>query len=134
MTVGTRGSPCESLDRLAGGAAPDMGAPRWWASLAHDLGELGEELARTDTAGLAAQIITDAPHFAAAAGRLRPIHEQAQRDVARLRRVAGEPSRSTAAAREVCDAVEVLLRRVRTLHRLSNSLMLDAYGRDLGGE
>lgn len=36
----------------------DVGTPMWWDTLAHDLGELAEELARTDVAGLAAQITT----------------------------------------------------------------------------
>ena len=35
---------------------------------------------------------------------------------------------------EVRGDVDALLRRVRTLHRLSNALMLDAYERDIGGD
>jgi hypothetical protein len=31
-------------------------------------------------------------------------------------------------------AVEALPRRVRTLHRLSSTLMIDAYERDIGGD
>jgi hypothetical protein len=108
----------------------DMGSAWWWAGLAHQLGELGEELASTDVVGLAAQITADAPHFAAAAHRLPALDEQAQRDVARLR---GEANAQCAAAREVRGDVEALLRRVRTLHRPSSDLMLDAYERDIGG-
>ena len=86
MTVRTRGSAVDSLDLLMRCPSQDMGSAWWWASLTHHLGELGEELASTDVAGLAAQITTDAPHFAAAAHRLPAIDEQAQCDVARLRR------------------------------------------------
>jgi hypothetical protein len=111
-----------------------MGTALWWASLAHHLGEMGEDLTLTDVGGLAAQINTDAPHFAAAARRLPPIEAQAQRDVARLRRVATDPFGSTTAAGDVRGDVEALLRRVRTVHRLSNALMLDAYERDIGGD
>jgi hypothetical protein len=134
MTVRTRESTWESLDRLMRSAPQETGTDLWWATLVHQLGELGEELARTDVAGLAAQITTDAPHFAAAARRLPPIDAQAQCDVARLRRQATDQFASMTAAYEISGAVEALLRRVRILHRLSSDLMLDAYGRDLGGD
>ncbi len=131
MPVRTRGSAVDSLDLLMRCPQQDMGSAWWWASLAHHLGELGQELASTDVAGLAAQITADAPHFAAAARRLPTIDEQAQCDVARLR---GEANAQCAAAREVRGDVEALLRRVRALHRLSSDLMLDAYERDIGGD
>jgi hypothetical protein len=134
MTVRTRGSTWESLDLLMRCRPQDMGTALWWATLAHHLGELAEELALTDVTGLAAQITTDAPHFAAAARRLPPIHEQAQRDAARLRQAATDQSGSPTAARDLCNAVDALLGRVRTLHRLSSDLMLDAYERDIGGD
>ena len=134
MTVRTRGSTWESLDRMMRCPPQDMGTALWWASLAHHLGELEEELVLTDVVGLAAQITTDAPHFAAAARRLHAIHEQAQLDVARLRREVTDQFGSTTAARDLCDAVDALLRRVRTLHRLCSDLMLDAYERDIGGD
>jgi hypothetical protein len=112
----------------------DTDSALWWASLAHHLDELGEELALTDLSGLAAQITTDAPHFAAAARRLPGLDEQAQRDVARLRREVNAHDGSTTAARDVRGAVDALLRQVRILHRLSSDLMLDAYERDIGGD
>lgn len=133
MTVRTRGSAVDSLEVLMRCPQQDMGGATWWASLAHHLDELGEELALTDLTGLAAQITTDAPHFAAAARRLPALDEQAQRDVARLHREAAH-DRSTTATPEVRGAVEALLRQVRILHRLSSDLMLDAYERDLGGD
>lgn len=133
MTVRTRGSTGESLGRLTRCTPRDLGTELWWASLGHELDELGEELARTDIAGLVAQITTDAPHFAAAARRLPLIDEQVRREVSTLGRVVADRSGADA-AREVSGAVEVLLRRVRTLYRLSNDLMLDAYERDIGGD
>ena len=134
MTVRTRGSAVDSLDLLLRCPQEATGGAWWWASLAHHLGELSEELASIDVAGLAAQITTDAPHFAAAARRLPAIDEQAQGDVARLHREVTAHDGSTRAAREVRGDVEALLRRVRALHRLSSDLMLDAYERDIGGD
>lgn len=133
MTVRTRGSSGEALERLVQCPAQDTGTDRWWAMLAHHLDELGQELALTDVAGLAAQVTTDAPHFAATARRLPLIHEEAQRDIARLRRAATDQLASTTPASAVRTDVEALLRRVRILHRMSSDLMLDAYERDIGG-
>lgn len=133
MTVRMRGSTGESLDLLLLCPQLDVGSAGWWDSVAQHLGELGEELALTDIAGLAAQITSDAPHFATAARRLSVIHDQTQLDLARLRQVA-DLGGSTTAARAVRDAIEVLLGQVRTLNRLSSDLMLDAYERDIGGD
>jgi hypothetical protein len=134
MTVRTRGTPGDALERLIRCPAQEMGTAPWWAALGHHLGELGQELTLTDVGGLAAQITTDAPHFAAAARRLPPIEAQVQRDVARLRRVATDQIGSATAAGEVRGDVDALLSRVHTLHRLSTALMLDAYERDIGGD
>ena len=134
MTVRTRGSAVDSLDLLMRCPSQDIGSAWWWASLTHQLAELGEELASTDVAGLAAQITTDAPHFAAAAHRLPAIDAQAQCDVARLRQEVNAHDGATTAAGDLRDAVDALLRRVRTLHRLCSDLMLDAYERDIGGD
>jgi hypothetical protein len=131
MTVRTRETTWESLDHVVHWAQEDVGTQLWWGTLADALGELGDELARTDIAGLAAQITDDAPHFAASAGRLPALDQQIRRDVARLRLVAATRSGSPSA---VCRAVEKVLGQVRTLHRLSGGLMLDAYERDIGGD
>lgn len=133
MTVQTRGSIGESLEVLLRCPQQDLGSAWWWDAVGHHLGELGEELALTDIPGLAAQISTDAPHYATAARRLSAMHDQAQLDVAHLRRDVADLGGSTA-ARDVRDAIEALLRRVRTLHRLSSDLMLDTYERDIGGD
>lgn len=60
MTVRTRGSSQEALDRLIRCPAREMGTVVWWAALGHHLGELGQELTVTEVGGLAAQITTDA--------------------------------------------------------------------------
>jgi hypothetical protein len=134
MTVRTRGSAGETLDLLLRSPQEDLGSARWWDSVAHHLGELSEGLARNDIVGLAAQITTDAPQFAAAARRLSAIHDRAQLDLARSRREVAGLSGSTTAARDVRDGIEALLRQVGTLDRLSSDLMLDTYERDIGGE
>jgi hypothetical protein len=134
MTVRTRGSTGEPLERVVRCPPQDVGTAMWWDALAHDLGELAEELARTDVAGLAAQITGDAPHCAAASLRVVLIHEKAQGDVARLRREVTDQFGSPITVGELCQHVDALLRRVRTLHRLSSDLMLDAYERDIGGD
>jgi hypothetical protein len=134
VTVRTRGSTWESLDRMMRCPPQDVGTATWWDTLAHDLGELADELARTDVPGLVAQITTDAPHCAAASLRVVLIHEQAQGDVARLRREVADQFGSPTAVGELRQHVDELLRRVRTLHRLSSDLMLDAYERDIGGD
>ncbi len=131
MTIHTRESTWESLDRLAHRAHVDVGSTQWWAALSSDLEELAEELVVGDVGGLAAQIIDDAPHFAASARRLPALDQQLQHDVARLRRVVALRSGSVVA---VCRAVEGILAQVRTLNRLSGGLMLDAYERDIGGD
>lgn len=122
------------MDLLLRCPQQDLGSPGWWDSVAHHLDELGEELVRADIPGLAAQITTDAPHYAAAARRLAAIHDRALLDLARLRRVVAAVCGSTYAARDVAVALDALLRRVGALHRLSSDLMLDTYERDIGGD
>ena len=134
MTVRTRGSIGESLDVLLHCPKEDLGTAWWWDAVGHHLGELVEELALTDIPGLAAQITTDAPHYATAARRLSASHDQAQLYAARLRRDVADLGGSRTAARDVRDAIEALLGKVRTLHRLSSDLMLDTYERDIGGD
>ena len=134
MTVRTWATPRESLDRLVRCATDEVGTAMWWACLARHLDELREELAQSDIAGLAAQITADAPQLAATARRLPDLDVQVQCEVAQFRAVVAELSGSVADAGGVRVALEVLLRRVRTLYRVSDDLMLDAYERDFGGE
>ena len=134
MTVRTWSTPRESLDRLVNCARQDVGSPTWWACLARHLDELRDELATADVEGLAAQITTDAPHLAASAAQLPPLDRQVRSELAQLRMLVNSAYGSTTAAPPVRDAVEVVLRRVRTLTRRSDDLLLDAYERDFGGQ
>ena len=112
----------------------EVGSPTWWACLARHLDELRDELATGDIEGLAAQITTDAPHLAASAARLPPLEKQVQHELAQLRTLVASACGSMTAAPPVRDAVEVALRHVRTLNRMSDDLLLDAYERDFGGQ
>jgi hypothetical protein len=134
MTVRTWQTPKESLDQLVRCADDQVGTPTWWACVAEHLDELRDELALGDIEGLAAQITADAPHLAAAATRLPRLDRQVQTEITQLRAVLAAASGSHSAAPGVRDAVQVALRRVRTLYRMSDDLMLDAYERDFGGD
>ena len=134
MTVRTWQTPRESLDHLVRCAEDQVGTSTWWACLARHLDELRDELAHGDIEGLAAQITTDAPHLAAAAARLPRLDAHVQAELTQLRRALAAASGSQSAAPGIRDALEVALRHVRTLQRMSDDLMLDAYERDFGGE
>jgi hypothetical protein len=134
MTVRTWQTPEGSLDRLVTCAREEVGSPTWWGQLSRNLDELGGELARGDVEGLVAQITTDAPHLAASAARLPVLDNQVKSELAQLRMLVASAYGSTSAAPPVRDAVEVALHRVRTLHRTSDNLLLDAYERDFGGD
>ena len=134
MTVRTWQTPKESLDHLVRCAEDPVGTPTWWACLARHLDELRDELAHGDIEGLATQITTDAPHLAAAAARLPHLDAHVQAELTQLRRGLAAATGSQSAAPGIRDALEVALRHVRTLCRMSDDLMLDAYERDFGGE
>ena len=134
MTVRTWQTPEESLDRLVTRAREEVGSPTWWGLLSRHLDELGGELARGDVEGLVAQITTDAPHLAASAARLPVLDNQVKSELTQLRMLVASAYGSTTAAPPVRAAVEVTLRHVRTLNRMSDDLMLDAYERDFGGD
>lgn len=134
MTLRTRSTPRESLDRLVTCSREDVGSPTWWVSLARHLDELREELAMVDVEGLAAQITADAPHLAASAAQLPPLGKRIESELSELRMLVAIACGSTTAAPIVQDAVEVTLRRVRTLNQMSDDLLLDAYERDFGGQ
>ena len=134
MTVRTWQTPEESLDRLVTCAREDLGSPTWWGLLSRHLDELGGELARGDVEGLVAQITTDAPHLAASAARLPVLDNQVKSELTQLRMLVASAYGSTTAAGPVRDVAEITLRHVRTLNRMSDDLMLDAYERDFGGD
>ncbi|HYN57252.1 MAG TPA: hypothetical protein VES03_08650 [Motilibacterales bacterium] len=133
MTIRTWQTPQESLDRLVC-ARDEVGSPTWWSLLSRYLDELSDELAMGDVEGLVAQIIADAPHLAASAARLLPLENQVKSELAQLRMLVAHAYGSMTSAPPVRDAVEVAMRRVRTLNRMSDDLLLDAYERDFGGQ
>ena len=55
-------------------------------------------------------------------------------DVIALRHLVAQLSGSRTAADQVREQVADLVHRVRTLDRASRQLLVEAYGRDLGGE
>ncbi|HSO03893.1 MAG TPA: hypothetical protein VLQ92_05390 [Candidatus Limnocylindrales bacterium] len=130
----TRVSPDRSLEGLTRCTDADLGTAHWWACLARNLDALAEDLATADTDGLAAQIIADAPEYAASAKLLTTLDTQLRCDVLELRHQVADLSGSPTSAFEVRDEVIRLIRRVRTLDRQSRELLVEAYGRDLGGE
>ena len=87
-----------------------------------------------DVEGLAAQVIEDAPELGAAATRLPTLDARARAELTELRALVAQHYGVPALVAEIRAATEALLRRVRTLYRLSDDLLLDAYERDFGGE
>jgi hypothetical protein len=130
----TRAAPVMSLDELARCSGEALGSPAWWASLTGDLDDLAQWLVAADTEGLAAQIIADTPHNAAPAKALTTADIRLRGDVLQLRRRVAELHASRAAAPGICGDVLDLVRRARMLDLRSRHLLVEAYGRDLGGE
>lgn len=129
-----RVTPGPSLDGLTHCIDAAIGSPTWWACLARNLDALGEELVSADTEGLVAQILTDAPQYAASANLIAAMDTRLRADVIALRHMVAERSGSAIGAEQVHDEVAELVHRVRTLERNSRGLLVEAYGRDLGGE
>lgn len=136
MSIITTARPTsrESLDRLVRCSSLDAGTARWWTCLSHSLDDLHLELMSGDVEGLAAQVIEDAPELGAAATRLPALDARVRAELTELRALVAQNYGVPALVAEIRAATEVLLRRVRTLHRLSDGLLLDAYERDFGGE
>jgi hypothetical protein len=130
----TRVAPGRALQTLTRCSEADLGSPDWWACLARNLDFLGEELVSADTEGLVAQIITDTPQYAASANLLTTMDTRLRVDVIALRHLVAERSGSATGADQIRDQVADLVHRVRTLDRASRRLLMEAYGRDLGGE
>jgi len=134
MTTTARPTSRESLDRLVRCSSKDAGTARWWTCLSHSLDDLHVELMSGDVEGLAAQVIEDAPELGAAATRLPTLDARARAELTELRALVAQHYGVPALVAEIRAATEALLRRVRTLYRLSDDLLLDAYERDFGGE
>lgn len=132
--VQTRVAPGRALEALTQCADADLGSPTWWACLARNLDALGEELVSADTQGLVDQIITDTPQYAASANLLTTMDTRLRADVIALRHLVAQLSGSRTAADQIREQITDLVHRVRTLDRASRQLLVEAYGRDLGGE
>ncbi len=102
--------------------------------MARHIDELGEDLALSDNGGLVAQVKEDTPELAAGAVRLEHLDERVRQDVAELRLLVASRAGVRSAVADVQAAIDVVLRRVRTLDRVADDLLLDAYERDFGGE
>ena len=134
MTTHSRPTTKASLERLVGCSDYEAGTSVWWACLARHLDELSEELSLSDIEGLVAQVTADTPELAADASRLTTLDEQLRDEVIDLRRRVADLAGSADAAVDVREAPDGTLRRVRSLDRLSDQLLFEAYERDLGGE
>lgn len=134
MTSHSRRTAQASLDRVTQCLDSQTGTATWWACVARHIDELSEELELSDNVGLVAQVTEDTPELAAGALRLRTLDAQVRSEVAQLRLLVANRAGSFSAVAEVSEAVVETLRRVRTLDRVADDLMLDAYERDFGGE
>ncbi len=134
MTTPTRRTARSSLDRLSHCSGHESGAASWWACVARHLDELGEDLAVSDNAGLVAQVMEDTPELAAGAVRLEHLDDAVRREVSELRLLIAARAGIGSAVAEVQRAIDEVMHRVRTLDRIADDLLLDAYERDYGGE
>lgn len=134
MTVQAPIHPRVDLDRLVRCDSAQLGTPAWWACVTRSLDLLRGELSGADIPGLAAQVRWDAPHCAAAADRLESLASSVAAECLTIWRMACKHRGDNTAAPAVRHAVELLLRRVRSLHRASDDLLLNAYELDLGGD
>lgn len=135
MTVlDIRVAPDRSLEVLTRCSDADLATATWWACLARSLDALAEDLAVADTEGLVAQVIADAPEYAASTKLLITMDTRLRCQVLELRLRVAEWSGSAGGAAEIRQVVGELVRGVRALDRHSRELLVEAYGRDLGGE
>lgn len=135
MTISdSRVHPRAALDRLARCVDQDRGTPSWWSCLARNLDLLSEELEIADTVGLVGQIVADAPHMAPAAVRLTALEARVRTDVAELRLQVAALAGAPLADAVLADRLLFVLDEVRQLYRDGDSLLLDTYELDLGGE
>ena len=112
---------------------------QWWVELVALLDALGARVAtlRQDQSGestLAEQIRMDAPHLYGSLRRLDEESEAVQADLLHVRIQAGESMGDESRVGELSADIRGVLRRLTRLERRSNSVVLDAYDRDIGGE
>jgi hypothetical protein len=114
-------------------------AAQWWVDLVACLDDLGARAMtlRQDPGGrtaLAEQIRMDAPHLYGHLRRLEDESETLQQDILRVRISAGESAGDEGRLAELASDIRAVLRRMRRLELRSNSVVIDAYDRDIGGE
>jgi len=114
-------------------------AAQWWVDLVACLDAMGARLSsmRQEPAvrdSLAEQIRIDAPHLFSNLRRLEEESEALQEDILRVRIFAGESAADDGTFSDLAAAVRGVLRRMRKLEKRSNSVVLDAYDTDIGGD
>ena len=112
---------------------------QWWVELVALLDALGARVAtlRQDQSGestLAEQIRMDAPHLYGSLRRLDEESEALQADLLHVRIQAGESMGDDSRVGALSADIRGVLHRLTRLERRSNSVVLDAYDRDIGGE
>jgi len=115
------------------------GAAQWWVDLVACLDDLGARAMSlrenpVDRNALAEQIRMDAPHLYGHLRRLEDESETLQQDILRVRISAGESAGDEGRLAELSSDIRLVLRRLRRLELRSNSVVIDAYDRDIGGE
>ncbi len=112
---------------------------QWWVDLVASLDALGARLSsmRQEPVvrdNLAEQLRMDAPHLFSRLRRLEDESEALQEDILRVRIFAGEMGADDGKFGELAMEIRGVLRRLRRLELRSNSMVLDAYETDIGGE
>lgn len=112
---------------------------QWWVELVSNLDALRGRLLshQHDLAGrsaLAEQIRLDAPHLYSQLRRLDAEQEALTSELERVRIRVGASAGDTSASCDVIGEVKDFLHRLRRLELRSNTIVVDAYDRDIGGE
>jgi len=115
------------------------GVAAWWVELAACLDALGARVTslRLNSVGqhtLAEQIRNDAPHLYGTLRRLDEESDALEQAILRVRISAGQSAGDEGRLKELTTDVRGVLRRMRRLELRSNSVVFEAYERDIGGE
>lgn len=111
----------------------------WWVELVACLDALSVRVTslRSDAdsrEGLAEQIRLDAPHLYGSLRRLDDESEALSQEILKVRMSAGASAGDDGPLTDLSREVRTVLRRLRRLESRSNTVVLDAYDRDFGGE
>lgn len=141
VTVGTNGAPGlnDLLSRTESLLTHRSAVAQWWVDLVECLDQLaaratGLRSDRISQDALAEQIRMDAPHLYSSLRRLEEESEELQADILRVRISAGDSIGDEARVGALTNDVRGVMRRLRRLELRSNSVVIDAYDRDIGGE